>query len=238
VKDESVRQLVLGVALREEHLFENFVVGRNDAAVAALKSLSTGVTGPLVYLWGESGTGKTHLLEAVCAAAQGVQPAAYVPLSCRDDLAPPILSGLDSASLVCIDDVEAAAGHRAWEEALFHLYNAVEAAGVPLVISAHRPPLATDWHLEDLRSRLAAGTVFQIAPLDDAERARVLEQRALGRGFEFPREAVRYLLHRGPRDMHSLMAILDRLDSLSLTHHRKVTVPLVREALAESDNGS
>ncbi len=238
MKGQSVRQLILGVALREEHLFENFVVGRNGAAVAALEALSSGVTGPLVYLWGEAGTGKTHLLEAVCAAAQGAQSAAYVPLSCRDDLAPLVLSGLDSASLVCIDDVEAAAGHRAWEEALFHLYNAAETAGVPLVISAHRPPLATDWHLQDLRSRLAAGTVFQIAPLDDGERIHVLEQRALGRGFEFPQEAVRYLLHRGPRDMHSLIAILDRLDSLSLTHHRKVTVPLVREALSPPDNGS
>ncbi|HSS64122.1 MAG TPA: DnaA regulatory inactivator Hda [Gammaproteobacteria bacterium] len=226
------RQLTLGVALREGHDFANFVAGRNQPAIAALRRLAGGASGPLVYLWGAAGSGKTHLLEAACAeAAGGGRATAYVPLSSHAELHPAMLAGLDSARLICIDDVDAIAGRTLWEEALFHLYNQAECGGVPMAVAAHRPPLAIPLALNDLKSRLSSGTVFQTRELNDSERGRVLAARATARGLEFPEEAVRYLMSRGPRDMHSLMAVLDRLDAISLSEQRRLTVPLVREVL-------
>ena len=232
MKIESGRQLTLGVRLSEAHQFSNFVPGRNQAAMAALRQLAGGAYGPLVYLWGSAGSGKTHLLEAACAEA-GVdgRATAYVPLLSNAELDPVMLAGLESARLVCIDDVHAIAGLRFWEEALFHLYNQAEAGGVPIAVAADRPPFALPLVLNDLKSRLSAGTVFKTRELNDSGRGRALAARAKARGFEFPEEAVRYLLNRGPRDMHSLMAVLDRLDALSLSEQRKLTVPLVREVL-------
>lgn len=237
MEDPRGRQLTLGVALSDAHDFANFVPGRNQPALAALRQLGGGAGGPLVYLWGAAGTGKTHLLEAACGeAARGGRATAYVPLLCHRELAPPMLAGLESARLICIDDVHGIAGLRAWEEALFHLYNQAESSGVPIAVAADRPPLAVPLVLKDLKSRLSAGTVFQTRELSDTERGRVLAARAGERGFEFPEEAVRYLLSRGSRDMHSLMALLDRLDALSLTEQRKITVPLVREVLSIAGN--
>lgn len=230
---EVFHQLTLGVGLREGHEFDNFAGERNLTIVKALRSLSDSVAGPLIYLWGAKGDGKTHLLEAVCAAAGGTGArVAYVPLRERGALDPSILSGLESAHRVCVDDADVIAGDGPWEEALFHLYNRLESAKVPLILSATLPPLKTGWRLKDLKSRLAAGTVFEISPLNDEERAEVLKHRAVARGFEFPDEALRYTLQRGPRDMHSLVAVLDRIDSLSLTQHRRITVPLVKQALS------
>lgn len=230
------RQFTLGVALSEAHTFSNFVPGRNQPAMAALRQLSGGAFGPLVYLWGAAGSGKTHLLEAACAeAADGGSATAYVPLLSHAELDPDMLTGLERARLICIDDVQAIAGLGRWEEALFHLYNQAESGGVPMAMAADRPPHAIPLELNDLKSRLLSGTVFKALELNDSERGRVLAARAKARGFEFPEESVRYLLRRGPRDMHSLMAVLDRLDALSLSEHRKLTVPLVREVLIGSE---
>ena len=226
------RQFTLGVALSEAHEFSNFVAGNNRTAMAALRQLAAGEGGPLVYLWGAKGSGKTHLLEAACAeAAAGGRPTAYVPLRSHARLQPRMLAGLDSARLVCIDDIQSVAGLGDWEEGLFHLYNQAESGGVPMAVAADRPPLALPLELNDLKSRLAAGTVFETRELNDAGRGEVLSARARARGFDFPEDAVRYLLSRGPRDMHSLIAVLDKLDALSLSEQRKLTVPLVRQVL-------
>ncbi|MDX1512716.1 MAG: DnaA regulatory inactivator Hda [Gammaproteobacteria bacterium] len=230
---DQARQLTLGVRLREGHDFENFVTGRNSAAVAALHGLLDGFALPLVYLWGESGTGKTHLLEALCArgSERGMQ-IAYVPLAKRESLDPEMLVGLDSASLVCVDDVHAVAGDLRWEEALFHLYNQLDSGVAPMVIAALRAPLKCGWRLKDLESRLASGATYEISPLNDDERATVLRHRARARGFEFPDDAIRYILRREERSMHTLMSILDCLDTESLTHQRKVSIPLVKDVLS------
>lgn len=226
------RQFTLGVALSEAHEFSNFVAGNNRTALAALRQLAAGDGGPLMYLWGAKGSGKTHLLQAACAeAAADGRPTAYVPLVCHAELQPRMLTGLDSARLICIDDIQAIAGLGDWEEGLFHLYNQAESGGVPMAVAADRPPRALPLRLNDLKSRLAAGTVFETRELDDAGRSQVLTARARARGFDFPEDAVRYLLRRGPRDMHSLISVLDRLDALSLSEQRKITVPLVREVL-------
>ena len=148
-------------------------------------------------------------------------------------VSPAMLSGLDSAQLICIDDVHAIAGIDSWEEALFHLYNRAESSGVPMAMASDRRPLAFELTLSDLKSRLSAGSVLETRELDDEGRAEALMARARARGFEFPPEAVRYLLTRVPRDMHSLMTVLDRLDALSLAEQRKLTVPLVREVLSD-----
>lgn len=230
------RQFTLGVALSEGHNFANFIQGQNQPAVAALRRLAGG-GGPLVVIWGAAGSGKSHLLEAACdEAAAAEHVTAYVPLLCHAELDPAMLVGLERARLICIDDIQAIAGLRPWEESLFHLYNQAESGAVPIAVAADRSPRALNLSLRDLKSRLCAGEVYRILELNDSDRQRALAARARTRGFEFPEEALRYLLSRGPRDMHSLMAVLDGLDALSLSEQRKLTVPLVREVLISSGN--
>ena len=226
--DLQFRQLPLGVGLRDDATFGNFLAGPNAGAMAVLEA----GTEQAVYLWGGWGSGRTHLLQAAChaAAAEGGAPA-YLPLSEADALAPAMLEGLEMAPLVCLDDVQAVAGRAEWEQGLFDLYNRVRDAGGRLVAAADAAPGALGLALPDLASRLAWGPVYHLEALNDEQKKAALRRRAERRGMELGEDVANYLLRRCPRDLHSLFGLLDRLDHTSLAAQRRLTIPFVREVL-------
>jgi DnaA-homolog protein len=232
VSGSKAVQLPLGIALRDGPSLDNFEVGNGDESWRATGAVVDGTFTRSLYLWGAKGTGKTHLLEACCrGAAQAQRRVAYLPLGAAGDLPVGALEGLEQLDVLCLDDVHAVAGLPAWEEALFHLYNRAEQTGAVLVFAAVAPPAGTGYLLPDLATRLASGLVIRLQPLDDAGRARALKRRARERGLELSDEVSTYLMRRCPRDMHSLFALLDRLDRSSLVAQRRLTVPFVRELL-------
>jgi DnaA family protein len=225
-----VKQLALGVRLRADALFESFWPGGNGEIVAALQMPSTV---PL-WLWGAHGSGKTHLLQAVCAAAGAAAsgaPAAYFPLTRSLALPPEALAGFERTPVLCVDDVDAVAGDLAWERALFRLFNDAAELRTRLIFAAAGPPRQSDWSLDDWRSRAAACVVYQLHELDDDDRIEALRLRAAQRGLQLPYETSEYLLKRMPRDLRSLFEILDQLDEASLVAQRRLTIPFIRDAL-------
>jgi len=228
-----VKQLALGVRLRADAIFESFAPGLNGELIAALRG---GACAPL-WLWGSAGSGKTHLLQAVCAAADATgttaahAAAAYFPLERSLALPPAAVAGFENCRVLCLDDVDAIAGDLRWEQALFRLFNEAEELGTRLIFAARTAPRGIEWSLEDWRSRAAACVVYQLRDLDDAGRLDALKLRAAQRGLQLPPETADYLLRRMPRDLPSLFVILDHLDEASLVAQRRLTVPFIRDAL-------
>jgi DnaA-homolog protein len=220
-----VKQLALGVRLRADAVFESYWPGLNAEVIAALQAP---ITAP-VWLWGARGSGKTHLLQAVCAAAG--ESAAYFPLDRSLALPPEALAGFERTRVLCIDDADAVAGDPEWERALFRLFNEAAELRTRLIFAAAAAPRQSDWSLEDWRSRAAACVVYQIRELDDEGRIEALRLRAAQRGLQLPYDTSEYLLKRMPRDLHSLFEILDELDEASLAAQRRLTIPFIREAL-------
>jgi DnaA family protein len=220
-----MKQLALGVRLRADAVFASFAPGSNTELLAALRGADPG---PL-WLWGAHALGKTHLLQAVCAAAGGM--AAYFPLSRPHALPPEALLGFESCRVVCLDDVDAVAGDPAWERALFRLFNEGAEVRTRLIFAASAAPRQLPWSLEDWRSRAAACVVYQVRDLDEAGRIEALRLRATQRGLELPRDTCEYLLRRMPRDLPSLLEVLDQLDEASLAAQRRLTIPFIRDAL-------
>ncbi len=225
-------QLPLAYAWRDGLSFDNFCGAENRAVVQSLQHGADGSGDQFIYLWGTPGVGKSHLLQAACqrAAQQGLA-VAYLPLAEFVGMPVEALDGLESLSLVCLDDVQVVAGVAHWEEALFHLYNRLRDSGAVLLAAGDASPAGLDIGLLDLRSRLGWGPVFRVQEPQEDEKIHALQTRAKARGFDLPDEVARYLIRRSPRDMTSLFALLDRLDQASLAQQRRLTIPFVRNLI-------
>jgi DnaA family protein len=222
---DRMKQLPLGVRPRAYAVFDSFAAGANAELLAALRAADS----PPVWLWGGHGTGKTHLLQAVCAAAGS--GAAFFPLSRQLDLPPDALVGFEASRVLCLDDVDAVAGNMAWEEALFRLFNGAVELSTRIIFAARAAPRQLPWVLEDWRSRALSCVVYQLRALDEAGVALALKLRAAQQGLDLPPETADYLLRRLPRDVASLFDILDQLDEASLVAQRRLTIPFIRDAL-------
>jgi len=221
-------QMALPLKLADHAVFDSFVSRGNDRPVAALVDIAA-VPASSAYVWGGPATGKSHLLQAVCARVG--DRSVYVPLAELAAAGPAVIEGLDRRDVVCIDDLETVVGDRDWELGLFRLYNDVVSRAGRVVVAAAMPPRESAVALADLASRLAQLPAFRLEPLDDAGRIEALTKRAGLRGLELPDESARYLLTHSRRDMASLYAVLDRLDEEALRAQRRLTVPFVSGVL-------
>lgn len=186
----------------------------------------------VLYVWGVTGSGKSHLLQAACQLiSQAGHTVAYLPLKVLRDWDPAVLEGMAEHTLVAVDDIDHIAGHPAWEEALFHLYNRLQSQQKILLITGQLPPAATTLHLADLRSRLTCALILQIHELKDEDKISTLQEHANKRGLELSKSVGQYILNRCSRNMHDLHSVLDRLDHASLVAQRKLTIPFVKEIL-------
>lgn len=213
-------QLLLDIAPEWQPALDNFVAGHNLELLSALRHALAGGSERCFYLWGEAGSGRSHLLQAcVRAALDARRSAAYAQGSVPQ-----------FAEMVAVDDVERL--DKTAQIELFNLYNRVRDSGGMLLVSGTQAPL----HLrlrDDLRTRLGWGLVYQVHGLSDEEKKQALMQHAQSRGFALSPEVTQYLLRHGRRDLPSLLAALDALDAHSLRLHRAPSVPLLKEILQQ-----
>lgn len=222
-------QLPLPMFLDQGATFEGIFTGPNAPIVAALHEAALTSKPQVLFIHGAGGTGKSHLLQAAFRAATAEKRrAVYLPMDQAVLLDPSAIENFDRYQLLCVDDVQRAAGAEPWQRALLTLIDAVKQKGGSFVASARSAPAAIRRLLPDLVSRLSWGPVYQLQPLSDAEKIAALQQRAGRHGFELPEETARFLLTRLQRDMSTLCATLDALDTASLVAQRKVTVPFVK----------
>lgn len=226
-----MRQIPLGVRLPDRAVFASFLPARNAEAVAHARSVADGEARGILWLCGPEAAGKTHLLQAVCAAAGERVRAGFVPLAQIAPLGAGVLDGLAQLGCLCLDDFDRVAGRLEWERAVFGLLRELEEGGGALLVAARPPPTLLTWALPDLGSRLAAGAVFQLRTLDEGEQQAALQLRARLRGLELPEETWHWLRRRYPRDMSALYQLLDTLDEAALSAQRRLTIPFIREVL-------
>ena len=236
VSGDAAGQLPLRLALSGRRRFGSFEVTPDNAElVDAVRRIAADPEPERVLLVGDAGSGKSHLLEAAIeAASAGGESAAFVPMRGWCSQHVDAVCGLGRSGLLCIDDIDAVAGDRRWEEALFALLEAPASRQARVLVSAAASPSNIPFVLADLQSRLSAATLYRLHALDDESRAKALRRHAGARGIEIPDDVVGYVLARYRRDMPSLVALLDRLDYQSMAHQRRLTVPFVR-ALIETD---
>lgn len=234
---QQPQQLSLQVHLNDEATFDNYYApqGQNNAqVVATLKDMLQPFGETSIFLWGASGVGLTHLLQAACNfAEQQGSKVQYLPLSELSGFSPEgLFEGLEDVDLVCLDGLHSVIGQDNWEQAIFHLFNRLRDSGKRLLMAAEKSPFEMSISLADLHSRLTWGLVFQVAPLDDQSKQEALQMRARDLGLDLTDEVAQFILHRAPRDMKELFLTLKRLDHISLAEQRRLTIPFVKHALS------
>ena len=251
------QQLPLHLKLPDHAVFDSYFAGPNREA---LDYLAQGA-GAMTWLWGEPSTGKTHLLQAAAAASarSAYLPLSELKdfgpsvldgygqfdVVCVDQLDQIISvqtsqeeksdtvpdNGSESADTEA-SSVQKSAEQIEWEQALFSLFRllVMEQRG-RLIVASRAAPKSFRVMLPDLASRLLSGPVFRLQSLDDHQRLQAIQLRASRRGLKLPDSTGQYLLKRLKRDMRSLCEFLDRLDTASLVHQSRLTIPLVRMTL-------
>ncbi|MDD5265633.1 MAG: DnaA regulatory inactivator Hda [Methylococcales bacterium] len=228
------RQLPLHFEFRANQTFEDFFPGSNPEVINHLKKSIEGNGERQIFLWGQSGQGKSHLLQACCHQAQSQQLSSfYFVFSAFELPDPAMLSGLDKLDIICFDNIQHIAGNPAWEQAFFNFFNLHRDQGHTLILSASCPPNKIDIQLPDLKTRLNWGLTLKIQPLSDEERITALIFKAGQMGFEISPQVGRFLLTHYDRDLSSLWVLLKKLDRASLAAKRKLTLPFLKQILNE-----
>ncbi len=224
-------QLPLALRYPTDQRLDSFIAPP-EGALPALSALAITAGADWVYLSGPSRSGKTHLALAVCAATeQQGRRAAYLPLVAAAGRLRDALDALEGHDVVALDGVEAIAGAREDEVALFDFHNRARSSGLNVLYAARGMPDDIGLVLPDLRSRLQQCLRLVLDPLDDDGRREVLRDRAQRRGLVLEEAALDWLLTRTDRDLGALVALLDRLDRASLAAKRRITVPFLRQVL-------
>ncbi|PLX72002.1 MAG: DnaA regulatory inactivator Hda [Azoarcus sp.] len=224
-----MKQLVLDIRSDAPPTLDNFVVGANSELVASLSLLATDrslLPARHLYLWGTSGKGRSHLLQAaVAVAAANGRQTHYLNADTVRDALPETPD-----ALLAIDDIDRLRPEA--QIALFNAFNRARLNGQSLLLAGLQPPLALALR-EDLRTRIGQSLIFEVQPLDDDSRAAILATLAERRGLRLADEVVDFLMRHGRRDLPSLLAAFNALDAASLEQKRPITLPLLREMMQQ-----
>ena len=223
-----MKQLLLDWGAAPPQTLDNFVVGKNAELLELLTSLATqdsiNVKPQMVTIWGHAGSGKSHVLQALHTATNGLL---LTPKHAVSEFA----WSADQAMYLLDDCDQLSEDHQI---AAFALFNQVREAGGSWVASANQAPAQLTLR-EDLRPRLGWGLIYELHGLSDEEKLDALSKSAESRGLSVSPGVLPYLLTHFRRDMPSLSAILDALDRYSLETQRPITLPLLRELLQSGE---
>lgn len=244
------RQIALDLGHTPKPTLDNFIATGNENLIAVLKDIQNGwqqspseqntlnTDSKMIHLWGASGSGRTHLLSALQLQASELGIHAYLLnhdssmdewRTCADVL----LENNQAPGLLCVDDIDHLSEFA--QGALFRLHNLIREANHQHLITTSLAPSSNLQIREDLKTRLVWGLVFQMHALSDSEKLQALQQAATERGLQISNEVAPWLLKHFYRDMPSLMSLLEALDNYSLETKRAITLPLLKEMLAQKN---
>ena len=229
---------LLALKFPDDETFASFYPGQNASLLTQLRNSVVGLGEPVLYMWGDADSGRSHLLHALCSEVdERGESVAYIPLHHYQGMSLDIFENMEDVSLVCIDNIDAIAGNQKWEKALFDFYNRwsdnknKRLTGTSLVLCANSLPKQLNIKLDDLISRLEWGACYHLLSLNDEDKLGALQLRAQLKGMKLPVDVGRFLLNRLSREMSTLLKTLDKLDNASLVAKRKLTIPFVKEVL-------
>ena len=220
------RQYPLPLPHHESMEADEFVVADSNHEAAAWVQRWPDWPHHCVIIYGPAGCGKTHLAKVWQKRSQAISVDA-------GDLQERVAGGLSQTCVIEACDIHA--GDIVFEEALFHLYNRIAAAGSSMILTAAKPPALWGVKLPDLLSRLKASPAIEIKPPDDALMAMLLVKQFRDRQISVDTGVIDYLLARMDRSQEAVRKMVDDLDRAALAENRAITIALARRFVTSRD---
>ncbi len=227
-------QLPLDIPLSRQMSFDTFHAGGNAEGIEQLRRAFVSDESTAFHLWGPAGTGKSHILQALCHDLGGRGDAvAYLPMDVVVvKLEPAAMGGLEGLRAICVDHLEAVNGDAMWDSALAGLLDRARDSGSSVVFSGRHSPDDPRFVAPALSFRLSMTWRLELQPLAPEDLIWALQAKARARGSKLPAEVGRYLVRHYGRDVRTLMNLIDTLDYAALASKRSLTKPFIRSVLA------
>ncbi|HEU0089820.1 MAG TPA: chromosomal replication initiator protein DnaA [Pseudonocardiaceae bacterium] len=234
--------------LNEKYTFDTFVIGASNrfshAAAVAVAEAPARAYNPL-FVWGESGLGKTHLLHAVGHYAQRLFPGMRVRYvsteeftndfinSLRDDRKVAFQRRYRDVDVLLVDDIQFLEGKEGTQEEFFHTFNTLHNANKQIVISSDRPPKGLGTLEDRLRTRFEWGLITDIQPPELETRIAILRKKAAGDRLAAPDDVLEFIAARIERNIRELEGALIRVTAFASLNRQPVDTQLAEIVLRD-----
>jgi len=234
--------------LNPKYIFETFVIGASNrfahAAAVAVAEAPAKAYNPL-FIYGESGLGKTHLLHAIGHYAQNLYPGVQVRYvnseeftndfinSIRDDKAQAFQRRYRDVDVLLIDDIQFLSNKVQTQEEFFHTFNTLHNASKQVVITSDLPPKQLSGFEERMRSRFEWGLITDVQPPDLETRIAILRKKATGERLEAPDDVLEYIASKISSNIRELEGALIRVTAFASLNRQPVDMQLAEIVLRD-----
>ena len=239
--------------INKNFTFDSFVASSsNNFAYAAAKSVAEnpGETFNPLFIYGESGLGKTHLMHAIANHVEKYNPELKVLYTTCENFLNELIDSIArkngakfrfhyrNVDILMIDDVQFLKNKMQVQEEFFHTFNELSAQNKQIVLTSDRPPKEIATLEERLRTRFEGGMIVDVQPPDPETKIAILKRKALDKKCLIPEDVLEFLAQNSGHDVRTLEGRLNKLIFASKLHEQPISLSLAKLALSESVNDS
>lgn len=231
-----------------EYTFDTFIVGSSNkfahAASIAVAAKPAGTYNPL-FLYGNSGLGKTHLLYAIGNEIKKSHPDMNICYIKGDDFTNELIESLGRGQMsefrqkyrhtdvLLVDDVQFIGGKESTQEEFFHTFNALFDAHKQIVLTSDRPPKEIKTLEDRLRSRFESGLIADIQPPEIETRIAIIKRKAELLNFEIPNDVCEFIAGKLKTNIRQLEGTVKKLKARYLLNNEKPTINSVQDIISD-----
>lgn len=237
----------------EKNTFETFVVGSSNrfahAAAQAVAATPGAAYNPL-FIYGNSGLGKTHLLCAISNEIKAKNPNADIIFTRGEDFVNLIVDGIKKKTMneihekyrncdvLLVDDIQFIAGKESTQEEFFHTFNALTQDSKQIVLTSDRPPKEIELLEERLRNRFEWGLIADIQPPDIETRMAIIQRKADTLGLELPADVIQYVAEKIKTNIRQLEGVVKKINALVNIEGSAINIAMAQAAIKDIMNDS